>query len=221
MKRDILLARDMLLATAAAASTPDPAAQPSPVVPRTSRVLLEAALLAMQLREYTIPALAEHLAERHPDQYLNMELLVERLVQRGHAEFVDHTLGLTEEGEDAAARIRERPAPRIAQTAATETERRLQMLAPSLRNEDPRLLCRSQRRAAASTADLANPPMRPGCDANLALPSRIGNRLHYRTGRITTMDGTEVQPARRLADYRPSRNGHDQRMVYPEKLFAR
>jgi hypothetical protein len=199
--------------------TPGPAAQPEPVAPhRTSRVLLESALLALQMREYTIAALQLHLSEKHPDLHLDMERLIERLVQRGEIEFVGPDIGLTEDGEDAAARIRERPAARISQTVSTEAQRRIQALASLL--IDPTLLTLGQPRAAASAADLAPPPIRPGAEACLELPSRIGQELHYRDGRITRMDGTEIQPAHVDSDYvyRPTRDGRnpDQRMGWRE-----
>jgi len=49
--------------------------------------------------------------------------------------------------------------------------------------------------------------MRPGADTCLDLPSRIGDRLHYRDGRITSMDGSEIQRARTEQTYKPTRDG--------------
>lgn len=88
--------------------TPGPAALPQHATQRNSRVIISAAMVALSLREYTIKALAEHLAETHPNQHLNMPDLVVMLINRGDAEFVDDTLGLTEQGEDAADRLQER-----------------------------------------------------------------------------------------------------------------
>lgn len=58
--------------------------------------------------------------------------------------------------------------------------------------DDIRLLTGSSTRRAASAADLAPQPPRQGSQAALGHPSRIGDRLHYRDGRITTMTGELV-----------------------------
>lgn len=207
--------------------TPGPAAQPAYATQRNSRVIVSAAMVALHLREYTIKALAEHLAETHPNQHLNMPDLVAMLINRGDAEFVDETLGLTDQGEEIAAKLHERLEPRPSPVRLNELERRISALAPGLLRLDPDgqvrsassdLLTRGQPRAAASAADLAPPPSRPGGDTCLALPSRIGQELHYRDGRITRMDGTEIQPARQPTTYRPTRDGRnpDQRMGWRE-----
>ena len=210
----------------------DPAAPGAAVAHRHSRAMLEAALLALQLREYTIAELAEYLQAHLPGQHLDMVHLVERLVERGDATMDGLLLGLTDHGDAAAARIRDRPAPRIERKVMHEHERRISALAPGLlelggdgriSSRAADLLTRGLRHAAASTADLAAPPLRPGAQACVDLPSRIGNNLHYRDGRITRMDGTVVQQADRSADYRPSRDSrnHVERLAYPQKLFAR
>jgi hypothetical protein len=49
---------------------------------------------------------------------------------------------------------------------------------------DPRLLTRSPPHCIARVADLKLAPARPGSLAALDCPSRIGDRLHYRDGRI-------------------------------------
>ena len=54
---------------------------------------------------------------------------------------------------------------------------------------DPKLLTRSPLRSMASRADLAPPAERPGQDAALHRPSKYGNRLHWRDGRITDLHG--------------------------------
>lgn len=201
----------------------DPAAPGAAVAHRHSRAMLEAALLALQLREYTIDELAEYLQAHLPGQHLDMVRLVERLVERGDAAMDGLLLGLTDHGDAAAARIRYRPAPRIAPKVMDEHERRISALAPGLLklgsdgqmwSQAAELLTRGQKRTGASTADLAAPPLRPGAQATVELPSRIGNPLHYRDGRITTMEGTEVQRAHRETDYHPTRDGRnpDQRM---------
>lgn len=52
----------------------------------------------------------------------------------------------------------------------------------------------SQRTRAASTADLTPPPPRPGSEQSLHLPSRTGDMLRYRDGRVTDMAGNETKP---------------------------
>ena len=54
---------------------------------------------------------------------------------------------------------------------------------------------RSPVRLASSSADLAPPPMRPGAEACLVLPSRIGDRLHHRDGRVTDLQGRPLRSA--------------------------
>lgn len=41
----------------------------------------------------------------------------------------------------------------------------------------------------ASASDLSPPVPRPGSQDALQWPNRIGNRLHYRDGRVTDMEG--------------------------------
>ena len=54
------------------------------------------------------------------------------------------------------------------------------------------LLTASPVRRASSAADLAPPALRPGSEDFLACPSRIGNRLHYRGGRVTDLRGNPI-----------------------------
>jgi hypothetical protein len=64
---------------------------------------------------------------------------------------------------------------------------------------DPTLLTRSPSRGRASAADLAPQAPRPGSLRGLDCPSRIGNRLHHRDGRITDMNGVLIPtPAKTL-----------------------
>lgn len=58
---------------------------------------------------------------------------------------------------------------------------------------DPRLLTRSPSRSIASAADLAPPAQRPGAQDALAHPSRIGDRLHHRGGRVTDLQGNPIK----------------------------
>ena len=64
------------------------------------------------------------------------------------------------------------------------------MIAPGAGS--PELLTRSPARSAASAADLAPPPPRPGSLQGLASPSRIGKRLHHRGGRVTDLNGNAL-----------------------------
>jgi hypothetical protein len=47
------------------------------------------------------------------------------------------------------------------------------------------------RNGYAGTGDLRPPVYRPGSDDAAKLPSRIGNRLHYRDGRVVDARGRE------------------------------
>jgi len=55
------------------------------------------------------------------------------------------------------------------------------------------LLTSSPPRMQSSAADTRTPPTRTGADVGLALPSRIGDRLHFRSGVVTELDGTVVR----------------------------
>lgn len=52
---------------------------------------------------------------------------------------------------------------------------------------DRAALTRSIVRLASSSADLAAPPPRPGSQDALDLPSRFGNQLRYRDGRVVDL----------------------------------
>jgi len=47
--------------------------------------------------------------------------------------------------------------------------------------------------------DLTQSPVRPAADDSLSLPSRMGQRLHYRGGLVTCMAGTPIAPAQQYA----------------------
>lgn len=50
-------------------------------------------------------------------------------------------------------------------------------------------------RRSASRADLAPQPLRRGADIAVHAPSRVGDRLHYRDGSITDMQGHPIAQA--------------------------
>lgn len=189
--------------------TPGPAAQPAPVAQRNTRAMLNTARTALLQREYGITELAEHIEAQHPEHPLNMVRLVERLVQLGEIELVDDKLGLTEAGEDVARRLGAHLVNPVGRPKRPpgETERRAQVIDGHVASDPFGYPASGVRRAAASAADLAPPPMRPGAEACLELPSRIGDRLHYRDGHITRMDGSEIQRARTEQTYKPTRDG--------------
>lgn len=78
----------------------------------------------------------------------------------------------------------------------------LAVLASGMHPHDAALLTRSPVHLA-SHADLATPAPRPGQDTNLGHPSRIGDRLHYRDGSVTDMQGSAVKPTLGGAKYKP------------------
>lgn len=79
----------------------------------------------------------------------------------------------------------------------------LAVLDPEMPKKDAALLTRSPVHTIASHADLAPPAPRPGQDTNLGHPSRIGDRLHYRDGSVTDMQGSAVKPTPGGAKYKP------------------
>ena len=57
---------------------------------------------------------------------------------------------------------------------------------------DYMLLTRSPVRSIASRADLADQATRPGSEVAYNYPSRIGDRLHHRGGRVTDLSGKPI-----------------------------
>lgn len=161
---------------------------------------LGCALLLLQRRELSRAELAEQLERRFPGRAIHIEPLVRQLTHDGQVQSDgDGLLGLTEHGEASAEKL---PAsllhPPATPAIAHEAERRTAVLAPGIEHGEHRahaaaLLTRSPARTLASHADLAEPPIRPEGQLNLAWPSRVGQRLHYRDGRVTEMDGTQVR----------------------------
>lgn len=201
--------------------TPGPAALPERIGMRNTRAMVNTARQALRQRDYRVAELGEHIEAMHPGRTVFIDRLVDYLVALHEAELVDDKLGLTDEGERVAAmngaRVIEPRRHCRAAPPSGEDDRRIALLAGT-NNHAFSALTRGQPRAAASAADLAPPPIRPGAEACLELPSRIGQELHYRDGRITRMDGTEIQAAHTPTTYRPTRDGRnpDQRMGWRE-----
>lgn len=169
---------------------------------RSPRAMLHTALRILLRAECTREQLLDRLQERHPETTIHVDDIIRRLTGQQHVTQDGDRLGLTDDGDTFA-----RALPAEHQTAyagnLSEFERRTATLAEGLH---PDLLTSSPTRHLASAADLRAAPVRPGGEQHLQPPSRIGDRLHYRDGRITTMDGTEVQPARGEHAYAPRPN---------------
>ncbi|MBP9785748.1 MAG: hypothetical protein KBC92_15080 [Giesbergeria sp.] len=61
---------------------------------------------------------------------------------------------------------------------------------------DPALLTRSPIRSIASAADLAPPAQRPGAQdvlVGVLIAQQLGDRLHYRDGRVTDLQGNPIK----------------------------
>jgi hypothetical protein len=156
------------------------------------RMMLATAVRLLLVREMGRDLLAERLRERYPYNRIDVDNIVARLIVQGYVDG-DGTdqllLGLTDAGDTYARSL---PPELGSATAAATT--RYDGLAPNARDA-PQLLTRSPVRGAASAADLRNAPPRPGSDQHEAAPSRIGDRYHYRDGRVTELDGTEIERA--------------------------
>ena len=51
----------------------------------------------------------------------------------------------------------------------------------------PLMISGGNRNSLSGTGDLRPRALRPGSEQALAIPSRMGNRLHYRDGRVETI----------------------------------
>lgn len=51
----------------------------------------------------------------------------------------------------------------------------------------PLMISGGNRNSLSGTGDLRPRALRPGSEQALAIPSRMGNRLHYRDGRVEVM----------------------------------
>ena len=57
----------------------------------------------------------------------------------------------------------------------------------------PRVIVNSNTRGKYSYIKSIQAP-RPGADDNLSKPSRIGDQLHFRNGRVTDLSGKPIKP---------------------------
>ena len=64
----------------------------------------------------------------------------------------------------------------------------------------PMTFCNSFTKKHYLGEDLTLAPVRPSADDSLSLPSRMGQRLHYRGGLVTCMAGTPIAPALEYAE---------------------
>lgn len=57
-----------------------------------------------------------------------------------------------------------------------------------------RAICNANVRETYTGAEVCMPAMRSGADDALQVPSRINDRLYFRDGRVTDLQGQPVQP---------------------------
>lgn len=154
---------------------------------------LHAAVRALAKQEHNAAELAEAVERAHPTSQVNILGILRRgfeeeLITSDDAGMV----GLTDAGHTMAERLRAEQGI-AAPVHRSEHERRVAALADG---QDPHDLTRGQVHATSSAADNRPQPMRAGTNAALALPSRMGDRLHYRDGRITDLQGNALTQAR-------------------------
>lgn len=158
-------------------------------------------LRTRQLTRYQIQELLGAEVEKAGDGYVNQ--LLESMTTRHLVDRVDTIkYGLTKRGTAALALIDEaRPKRR---TALEWVEHQADVPVPTLGytlDQIP-LLTRSPAHRSATTAELRGTPPREGGLKFLEAPSRFGNTLRYRNGRVTDMAGNELQPAFRFTAIR-------------------
>lgn len=186
---------------------PKPAANDVPT--RNPRNVIPTALRLLHKAELTRDQLAERLQGQFPQAPIQVDTVIRQLVKAG--DLVHDTaagvLGVTLAG---ARKAREIERDRAADVAARpwRTEPVPAATAPvAVASVDPDTLTRSPAKPS-SDADNRPPPVRAGAEDSLALPSRIGDKLHYRSGLITDMAGNVLQtPARGAQTYQPTRTG--------------
>jgi len=165
----------------------------------------------LQRRELTRDELGDALEAKFSGQGVDAWRMVSHLRRLGHVAVVDGQIGLTAAGAiRAEAVLRELPQAKTQRPArrlgTRQAARLLEDCTPPPYH--PSALTASPPRMRSSEADGRTAPLRPGAEACLALPSRIGERLHYRDGLVTDMAGQVLQPATRGEHtYRSTRNG--------------
>lgn len=165
-------------------------------------------LAMLRDRECTHEQLAEAHAGRYPGEGIDTGRMVRHLVRHGHVVQDDQGLiGLTAAGEKELIAIE--AAARLPPARSVRNVRAFSPPAAPIASPVPAPTTTSKSRPS-SEADNRNPPTRAGADDALQLPSRIGDKLHYRSGLITDLAGTVLQPARGDdVNYRPTHAGQD------------
>lgn len=161
---------------------------------RAPRHHLTTALMQLLPRERTRAQLAELVQARYPSEPVYVDDIVHRLVRQDYVEEADGHFGLTSDGTTLAEQLKREAARALgAQPIRNDVARRQAAIAPGL---DKTLLSHSPARLVAQPRHLVQTYIRPGGDQHEGFPSRIGDRHHYRDGRVTELDGTVVHFAR-------------------------
>lgn len=151
------------------------------------------AMRLLARREMTVLQLKERLELNYPNAHVDVAAVIESLTERQCITRDGELYGLTNRGvreaTEAEHGVRAMPinhcAPLCASSSAVEPP-------PVERSEYLELLTQSKFRPRATPADLATPPLRPGAGAAAGVPSRMGNRLHHRDGRVTDLAGNPI-----------------------------
>ncbi len=188
------------------ARAPKPAANDAP---RNPRNVIPTALRILHTAELTRDQLADRLQGQFPGAAIEVDRVIQQLIKAG--DLVRDTgsdlLGLTLPG---ARKAREIERERAADVAARPWRTEPVPAAPppvAVPTVDVQDLTRSPAKPS-SDADNRPPPVRAGAEDALGLPSRIGDKLHYRSGLITDMAGNVLQAVvASTQTYRPTRTG--------------
>lgn len=160
-----------------------------PVRNTASTKHLHSAIRALAHRERTPEQLEAEVHRAHPTSQVNIAGILRRgLDEELFADDGAGLLGLTDAGFEKAAQLRAERGEE-SHLHLSEQERRRAAAANGI---DITVLTRSPARSVSSDADNRAQPMRAGTEASLALPSRIGDRLHYRDGRVTDLQGNAL-----------------------------
>ena len=190
--------------------------------PRNPDNVTPAALLLLAERELTRDQLDERLQVQFPAGGLMIDKLVLRLVRESWAALDSAGLiGLTTSGASKAARIKRDRGANIGahhwRTLGPKPTPHPDMVAKIVQHATRVQGAGSQPRMQSSVADTRTPPTRAGADDGLQLPSRVNDRLHYRSGLVTDLHGNVLQAAPTGEKfYRPTHSGEERaRQVYP------